>query len=234
MQNLNSTLSFQTLVNSLPGNHYFKDSESRYLAINNGFSNILKLESLDKLVGQSDFNQPWEQYADVYRNNDKKVISSNKSSIFVHPIVTYNKEKILIINKKIPFSNDEGTNIGILGSDIIITSNKALKMFEFQQEDIQVSDLSDIFEQYIMVDDFSDFGLTTREGQCLFYLIRGKTAKEIGNILLISKRTVEKHIEQVKSKLHCKTRSCLINKCISIGFANILPKGFFKDFLFNF
>jgi len=47
--------------------------------------------------------------------------------------------------------------------------------------------------------------LTVREYECLAWLTRGKTIPEIALILGISKRTVEKFIANIKSKLECYT-----------------------------
>ncbi|MBX9586329.1 MAG: helix-turn-helix transcriptional regulator [Gammaproteobacteria bacterium] len=56
--------------------------------------------------------------------------------------------------------------------------------------------------------------LTEREKQVLSLLVRGKTAKEIGNRLGISRRTVEHHIESLKFKTNSKFKSDLIDKFI--------------------
>jgi DNA-binding CsgD family transcriptional regulator len=58
--------------------------------------------------------------------------------------------------------------------------------------------------------------LTQRQSDCLFYLAQGKSAKEIAEILNISKRTVEHHINAVKSKYNCFSRSDLVAKAMSI------------------
>lgn len=47
--------------------------------------------------------------------------------------------------------------------------------------------------------------LSEREIECLQWLIKGKTAGEIAVILQISKRTVEKHMLNIKEKLGCYT-----------------------------
>lgn len=49
-----------------------------------------------------------------------------------------------------------------------------------------------------------------READCLYYLIRGKSMKEIARLLHISPRTVETHIEKLKAKLHCHSKMALI------------------------
>lgn len=48
--------------------------------------------------------------------------------------------------------------------------------------------------------------LTEKEISCLKSLITGKTIPEISTLLQISSRTIEKHIENIKSKLRCKTQ----------------------------
>ncbi len=54
--------------------------------------------------------------------------------------------------------------------------------------------------------------LSEREIDCLFHLINNKTAKETGDIMNISHRTVESYLENVKLKLSCNTKVELITK----------------------
>jgi len=51
------------------------------------------------------------------------------------------------------------------------------------------------------------FGLTTREAEVLLWVARGKANKEISDILLISPRTVNKHLERVFAKLGVENRA---------------------------
>ncbi len=77
---------------------------------------------------------------------------------------------------------------------------------------------------YNIVESFEKFNLTNRETECLFYLVRGKTAKQMAAILSISFRTIEKHISNIKHKLNCTTKSDLIDKAIQHNFINYLPE----------
>lgn len=52
-----------------------------------------------------------------------------------------------------------------------------------------------------------DAVLTERESQVAFWLARGKTNREIGMILDIRPRTVEKHVEHLLRKLHVENRT---------------------------
>ncbi len=62
--------------------------------------------------------------------------------------------------------------------------------------------------------------LTEKEVECLYWFGEGKTSEEIGVILSRSKRTVEKHIEQIKEKVECYTKSDLIKLVLSYNIKN--------------
>ena len=53
----------------------------------------------------------------------------------------------------------------------------------------------------------SRFGITAREAEVLLWIGRGKTNKDIGEILGLSPRTVNKHLEQIYSKLGVENRA---------------------------
>jgi DNA-binding NarL/FixJ family response regulator len=54
--------------------------------------------------------------------------------------------------------------------------------------------------------------LSKRELEVLQHLMQGKTARQIGELLFISKRTVEHHIETIKQKACCHNKFELIMK----------------------
>ncbi|MFM0075504.1 response regulator transcription factor [Paraburkholderia sediminicola] len=69
----------------------------------------------------------------------------------------------------------------------------------------------------ILLEEFNDaahtsalgaqFNLTAREAEVLLWLSRGKTNRDIGDILGMAPRTVNKHLEHVFGKLHVETRA---------------------------
>jgi DNA-binding NarL/FixJ family response regulator len=58
------------------------------------------------------------------------------------------------------------------------------------------------------------FGLTARESEVLLWIARGKSNKDIGDILGLSPRTVNKHLEQVYTKLGVENRASAAIKAI--------------------
>jgi DNA-binding NarL/FixJ family response regulator len=53
----------------------------------------------------------------------------------------------------------------------------------------------------------SEFGLTSRESEVLSWLSKGKTNRDIAQILGLSPRTVDKHLEQIYAKLGVENRT---------------------------
>ena len=58
------------------------------------------------------------------------------------------------------------------------------------------------------------FALTEREAEVLFWVSRGKTNREIGQILSMSPRTVNKHLEPVYRKLSVENRTTAAALCL--------------------
>ncbi len=51
------------------------------------------------------------------------------------------------------------------------------------------------------------FGLTAREADVLLWIAKGKANRDIGEILGLSPRTVNKHLEQIYQKLGVENRA---------------------------
>ena len=66
----------------------------------------------------------------------------------------------------------------------------------------------------------SDLGLTTREGEVLSWLSKGKTNRDIAQILGLSPRTVDKHLEQIYAKLGVENRTAAAAIATSTGRKN--------------
>lgn len=77
---------------------------------------------------------------------------------------------------------------------------------------------------YILDDAFGGLNLSSRQEECLYYLIRGKTAGETARVLGIEEATVQQHIVRIKDKLKCHTKSDLIDRSFESGFVYFIPK----------
>jgi DNA-binding CsgD family transcriptional regulator len=65
-----------------------------------------------------------------------------------------------------------------------------------------------------------ELGLAKRETECLFYILEGKSNKEIAKYMKISFRTVENYVENIKHKLNCSTKSEVILSALKSKITN--------------
>lgn len=69
-------------------------------------------------------------------------------------------------------------------------------------------------DSLIALNDPSTMSLTSRQKQCVYWLLKGKTAWETARILNLSQRTVEHYLQNIKAKLNCRTKFELISKVL--------------------
>ncbi|MBS0358260.1 MAG: helix-turn-helix transcriptional regulator [Proteobacteria bacterium] len=60
--------------------------------------------------------------------------------------------------------------------------------------------------------------LSPREKDIVFLMTKGMTAEQTALELKISKRTVERHFENLRRKLKCKSKGQIINRLVEHGF----------------
>lgn len=65
-------------------------------------------------------------------------------------------------------------------------------------------------------------GLTRREAEVLGWVTLGKTNSEIGELCVISARTVQKHLENVFQKLGVETRTAAARRALEVWYGRIL------------
>jgi DNA-binding CsgD family transcriptional regulator len=59
------------------------------------------------------------------------------------------------------------------------------------------------------------FRLTAREAEVLYWVVKGKTNRDVAEILSMSPKTVTKHLEHVYTKLGVETRTAAANLALS-------------------
>lgn len=180
-------------------------------------------KNINNIVGKTDYDLIWENFADIYhkQENDAK---SNQVYIALHPGIDTDGRNFVFFNRKYPWKDEHNNIIGIICQSIEIGNPSLIELGSILKQ-TSLTKLEKI--HYIGSKDCS-LQLTTREHECLFYILRGKTAKCISRFLGISPRTVEAHIDNIKLKLSCKTKSELIIKAIDAGLMQAIPNSLFN------
>lgn len=74
--------------------------------------------------------------------------------------------------------------------------------------------------------------LTAREVEVLTLVAAGFSAKEIAQQIAIAPRTVERHIDNARMKMHARNRAHLVTRAIASGLLNAMPQlGMHTEFM---
>ncbi len=104
----------------------------------------------------------------------------------------------------------------------LITSTVRIEKSSLDEKQKVQTFFSDLNINSYKIDD--NFSLSKKEFECLFYLVQGRTMKEIARFMNVSFRTVEFHLNNVKKKLHCNKKSQLIDILLKNNvFSSLLP-----------
>jgi len=99
-------------------------------------------------------------------------------------------------------------NVGSLQLECVMLSPIGPDELLFRLSESRTTDEQSILQQQL--------GVTGREAEVLLWLSRGKSNREIGQILTISPRTVNKHLEQIFVKLGVENRASAAARAVRL------------------
>ncbi|MEA9393642.1 helix-turn-helix transcriptional regulator [Acerihabitans sp. TG2] len=162
----------------------------------------------------SEYPVYWSDHAEVIRENDKHVMTSQKTIRTLFNAVYGGKEKLIqpfMINVSPLIEN--GKSIGVVGHA------KKLDIFSMYHLELgrgpaslQFGNPTDLF--------------TDREFDVVFYAMQSLSAKDIARRLAISPNTVKKYLLSVYEKVGVSALSQLIEYCRCHGYDNYAPSRF--------
>jgi len=208
----------------IPGLAAVKDLNSIYQRITPDLVDVLGWRNSEQCIGKTDHDLPCKasESAEFYIEQDKKVIEKPAPLASLEVQQYADGWKLLMCERR-PIKNNNDEVIALFSYGINCSKRHLAKDYwslyhidkKFFNNATPVS--------YILSQSHSPLNLTEKQEICLFYLIRGKSVKEIGQLLKLSPRTVESHIDAMKLKLYCEKKSQLIEKAIMSGFVNYIP-----------
>jgi DNA-binding CsgD family transcriptional regulator len=193
---------------ALPCGVYFYNHQSRFQNINDRHAESCGFVSEREALGKTVLDTSIAKYARHLIHHNETIMAMGHMKLFDEEIIhhdgTYNQG----ISIKAPWYDDEDNMLGVIGCTIVSGKHS------------MASSLAKIAELHLLSPKAmpqlkrANADLTKRETEVLYCLVKGKTAKKIGDILGISHRTVEQHIERIKAKMNVFSKSELIEKAI--------------------
>ncbi len=223
----------QEWIDQMPGAFGAIDLKSNFLMLNQESLKRSGHKNYDSILNSTycDMRCEAAELHDNFCLSDKMVIEDNKS-IGIFGCCLYANGWKILLGEKYPLRDIGGNIIAVAQYFIDITNANLVdlaRFFKITQE--QPVKLTRQQFNYIIQENYPETVLSGKQSECLFFLLRGRSIKEIAKILNLSPRTVETHIEIIKYKLGCLKKSDVIEKAIALGYMNIIPKNLFKKLI---
>ena len=104
---LRTTDDIYNIYLQIPNFIFCKDVHSNYMSCNMNLAQAAGLSSCNEIVGKTDYELLWSDYAASYQQSDEEILcGAVAQSQNVEPWLTHNGENIpIIVNKKVLFYN---------------------------------------------------------------------------------------------------------------------------------
>lgn len=219
---------FNESIKQLPGFVMWKREDLLFGGANLETAKLEGFSSIDNMIGISDYDlkSPSVEFADQFRELDTFAFQ-NKTKYKLLAIMKSADHSLYYLCAQSSLIYNEEKNLAgniITGTFLPPTIISPLMHFFGENEMIKRQSCS-IYKIDNTVDHLK---LSSRELECLFYLLRGKTAKATAIILKISFRTVEQHISNLKLKFCCESKSQLIEAAMAKGYLYKIPSSVLK------
>lgn len=118
-----SPLAFQyTFFDKLPHLAWIKDTEGRYLAVNNSYKTVFEKDK-EEFIGLTDHELFPYAFSEKFRNDDLLVMKTGEQKVF-EEIIPTGKGDIWYETIKVPLFNEEGKAFGVAGFARDISTRK--------------------------------------------------------------------------------------------------------------
>ena len=183
----------EAVMNSHFINLSSKDIDGNFVFIND---HLARFSCINKrgFSGKNDYLMPWYKEADILRRGDNLAIEQDTTVVLEeHATVAEGKQHCFHVTKS-PLKDAQGKLLGTVCTSILL--HQPRQTLFVSQQDNETTFIS-------LQQNVSQTYLTKKEITCVTWMIKGKSSTEIANILHVSPRTIETHINNIKTKLKC-------------------------------
>lgn len=183
---------------------------------------------LREVKGLSDFEAPWSVYAEIYAKQDQDALRGVVYRQF-EPCMTKEGYKVLL-TEKIPFKNSLQNKKVLLSVAVEITEKEILSTLHLVEHYSPLSEgnVLIISNSSYLREKFPDNHFGHKDIECIYYLLRGRSAKVIARYFNCSSKTIEARLERLRGKFQCSSKQMLVEKLTEFGFMTMIPESILK------
>jgi PAS domain S-box-containing protein len=127
-QMLHEESMLEILMNIIPDSIYFKDTQSRFIKVSNAKALKHGLAEPALLIGKTDFDLYTEEHAHQAFSDEQEIIRTGKPLVDIEEKETWAyKEDTWVSSTKVPWHDEKGNIIGIIGISRDITKRKKME-----------------------------------------------------------------------------------------------------------
>ena len=218
---------------TMPFNAYFLNKQSVMLNVCEKTAHICGYDHRKDIIGTTVLDCFKKDSAEMIIRHDHAVLEQERIIFEAQYPIRSDGTSLYGIEIKFPLLDVSQKIIGIFGCtilqdsftaafDLLMSAGLFVPTFfiENQNNDYSICLSAEITPQEVhsftktLSRKYREF-FSQREGECLLYLMRGKSARETGIALNISQRTVEFYLYSLKDKLHCRKKSEIVDKVVA-------------------
>lgn len=219
------------ILSCMPGQILLQDTQARFLYANEFVVGRLGFNCLDQMVGlvPADMRCAAAELHDQFVASVQDVVAKGYGSPTLYSVYLATGEWGLYFGEQQPLRNADGVITNVITQTFTVThtpiARHLLKLF-LKPTGRGSSRIRQGVYSYL--DSQQEWDLPIRQGECFFWLLQRKSAKEIALLLKLSQRTVESYIDLIKSKFKVKTVAELIELADAKGISNYIPRHWSK------
>jgi DNA-binding CsgD family transcriptional regulator len=184
-----------------------KDKNFRYLYCNEAYACAAGLDSPQQIKGKSDDEMPWRKLAEHFREGDEAVLNGQICLNVPEVEIMVDHVADILVNES-QLLNQSDECIGVVGSFVEINGWKLTP---------KTGQFDPVSGCYDLGPDFGNAYLTPTETKILKKVLLGYSARQIGEAMYRSPKTIDSHIENLKAKLNASSKGELIAIAIEKG-----------------
>ncbi|HVV67935.1 MAG TPA: helix-turn-helix transcriptional regulator [Gammaproteobacteria bacterium] len=229
---LNDDFEFKSrILSAVPGNIVWKDVHSKVICANQLFIENVGFNNFSQVVGNTavNVNCRLAEIGESLIANDQFTIKHAESiKFFLSGYLFDNKWGFFICEQQF-LKNTQDEVIGLSAHFFDVTGSAIVDRFAWLFLKENKKGVPQIQQGlYRCLNKTTNWNLSPRQEECLFWLLRGKSAKEIAQQLKVSSRTVEHYIELIKDKSDTRSKAELIDLATGKGLTSNLPRHWYN------